>query len=301
VNLAISDPAKPGRFLLGIECDGAQFHSSRSARDRDRLRQQVLEAHGWIIHRVWSADWYLRAQAEMKKVEEAIAAARAEWDARDEDGFKPARAVPLSFEAERLDGVDLVTAVVGASRSSKPLSLPYVEADFSVNRLMEPHETSLGQMVEHVAKIIEVEGPIHLDEIAARIRILWGLGRAGSRIRAAVERAVSVAVRSNLAEGGPFYTKPGLPVSVRDRSVVKSATLRKPEMLPPAEVEKAILGIVEANYGAARDELVQSTSRVLGFSATSAQLRIVLSAGIDRLLQAGALVMKGDMLAAPSK
>src|SRR3546814_2149360 len=41
VDLAISDPEKPGRFLLGIECDGAQYHSSRSARDRDRLRQQV--------------------------------------------------------------------------------------------------------------------------------------------------------------------------------------------------------------------------------------------------------------------
>src|SRR3546814_10166623 len=56
VDLAISDPEKPGRFLLGIECDGAQYHSSRSARDRDRLRQQVLEAHGWIIHRVWRSE-----------------------------------------------------------------------------------------------------------------------------------------------------------------------------------------------------------------------------------------------------
>ncbi|MEJ1968692.1 MAG: AAA domain-containing protein [Rhizomicrobium sp.] len=60
VDLAISDPDKPGRYVLGIECDGAQYHASRSARDRDRLRQLVLEDHGWIIHRIWSADWYLR-------------------------------------------------------------------------------------------------------------------------------------------------------------------------------------------------------------------------------------------------
>ncbi len=51
-----ADPEHPGRYLLGIECDGAAYHSSRSARDRDRLRQAVLEDHGWIIHRVWGSD-----------------------------------------------------------------------------------------------------------------------------------------------------------------------------------------------------------------------------------------------------
>jgi very-short-patch-repair endonuclease len=63
VDLAVSDPKKPGRFVLGIECDGAQYHSSRSARDRDRLRQNVLEAHGWVLHRIWSTDWFLPARA----------------------------------------------------------------------------------------------------------------------------------------------------------------------------------------------------------------------------------------------
>jgi very-short-patch-repair endonuclease len=51
VDFGVLDPAKRGRYLLGIECDGAAYHSSRSARDRDRLRQAVLEDHGWIIQR----------------------------------------------------------------------------------------------------------------------------------------------------------------------------------------------------------------------------------------------------------
>ncbi|TIO03953.1 MAG: hypothetical protein E5X93_31350, partial [Mesorhizobium sp.] len=58
IDLAVADPERPGRYILGIECDGAEYHSSRSARDRDRLRQSVLEDHGWIIHRIWSADWF---------------------------------------------------------------------------------------------------------------------------------------------------------------------------------------------------------------------------------------------------
>lgn len=58
IDLAVADPARPEHFLAGIECDGAQYHSSRSARDRDRLRQEVLEGLGWTILRVWSTDWF---------------------------------------------------------------------------------------------------------------------------------------------------------------------------------------------------------------------------------------------------
>ena len=60
IDLAVLDRQREGRYLLGIECDGAAYHSSRSARDRDRLRQAVLEDHGWIIHRIWSTDWFQR-------------------------------------------------------------------------------------------------------------------------------------------------------------------------------------------------------------------------------------------------
>ena len=301
VDLAVSDPDKPGRFVLGIECDGAQFHSSRSARDRDRLRQQVLEAHGWIIHRVWSADWYLRPQAEFKKVADAVAAARAEWGARDEEGYNPARAVPLSFVAELVGDLDIVTAIVGTDTGSVPARTSYVEASFPVNRQFEPHEAPISQMVDYVVKIVEVEGPVHIEEITARIRGLWGLTRAGSRIRAAVERASSIAVQAGRLTGDPFHTVHGQAVTVRDRSAVRSATLRKPDMLPPAEIEQAMLDIVIANYGAGRVDLMQSSSRAFGFSATSTQLRSVLSGAVDRLVADGLLVAKGEILVLAAK
>ena len=58
IDLALVDPARPGRYLLGVECDGATYHSSPTARDRDRLRQEVLESLGWVICRIWSTDWW---------------------------------------------------------------------------------------------------------------------------------------------------------------------------------------------------------------------------------------------------
>jgi very-short-patch-repair endonuclease len=77
IDLAVIDPAKPGRYLLGIECDGATYHSSPTARDRDRLRQSVLEGLGWTIHRIWSRDWIRDKMAEIEKVEQRIRALQA--------------------------------------------------------------------------------------------------------------------------------------------------------------------------------------------------------------------------------
>lgn len=68
VDLGVRDPRKMDAFLLGIECDGATYHRSRCARDRDRLRQQVLEGLGWNIHRVWSTDWFKDREREIEKI-----------------------------------------------------------------------------------------------------------------------------------------------------------------------------------------------------------------------------------------
>ncbi len=57
IDLAVRDPDVPGRYIVGIECDGKTYHSARTARDRDRIRQMVLESLGWKIVRVWSTDW----------------------------------------------------------------------------------------------------------------------------------------------------------------------------------------------------------------------------------------------------
>jgi len=63
IDLAVKDPGQPGRFLMGIECDGATYHSAKSARDRDRLRQDILEDLGWNISRIWSTDWFKNPEA----------------------------------------------------------------------------------------------------------------------------------------------------------------------------------------------------------------------------------------------
>jgi len=72
IDLAVKHPHHSGLFALGIECDGATYHSSRAARDRDRLREQVLKERGWNLHRIWSTDWFVNPLQAKAKLIEAV-------------------------------------------------------------------------------------------------------------------------------------------------------------------------------------------------------------------------------------
>ena len=72
IDMAVVDPRASGRYLVGIECDGRAYHSGATARDRDRLRQYVLEGLGWHIHRIWSTDWWLDPEAEVRKLKQLL-------------------------------------------------------------------------------------------------------------------------------------------------------------------------------------------------------------------------------------
>ncbi len=90
IDLGVIHPKHPGTFILGVECDGAAYHSARSARDRDRLREEVLCDLGWNIHRIWSTDWFKNSDKEINRIGEHIKSileqeqSREEYDERSE-------------------------------------------------------------------------------------------------------------------------------------------------------------------------------------------------------------------------
>ncbi|MGG1675922.1 DUF4011 domain-containing protein [Neobacillus sp. NRS-1170] len=72
IDLAVVDPHKQDSYLCAIECDGKTYHSSKVARDRDRLRQQVLENLGWKIHRIWSQEWFKKRNFEITRLKSLL-------------------------------------------------------------------------------------------------------------------------------------------------------------------------------------------------------------------------------------
>lgn len=72
IDLAVRHPDFAGVWLAGVECDGASYHGSATARDRDRIRQSVLEGLGWVILRIWSTDWFRAPQEAAGRIDAAL-------------------------------------------------------------------------------------------------------------------------------------------------------------------------------------------------------------------------------------
>ena len=297
IDLAVVDPLKPGRYLLGIECDGATYHASRSARDRDRLREIVLEDRGWKIHRVWSTDWFHRPEEQLRKVVAAIEEAKVQWNSDEEaqlsgedlavDGEVEDGEIERGAETEGTDGE------VGYAWAT-----PYVEARLKVPGSTPIPETSPAVLEGVVTAVVELEGPIHRDEIARRITSLWGQQRTGARIAEAVSKAVETGLSFGILLGeSDFITHAGqATVPVRDRSRVAAVGLKKPEMIPPSEVRQTILHLVTEHVGLRRDEVPSLVGRVLGFKATSAKLREMVETAIEVLHEKGDVTLRDEKL-----
>ncbi len=288
IDLGIKDPDRLGRYLLGIECDGATYHSAQSARDRDRLRQQVLEGLGWRIHRIWSTDWFRTPDSELRKSAEAIEAAKVHISSPPVQD--PENDLPDSNQVE--EEPEPEPAVTVHPKSEPPensLTEKYklVELVISING-RDLHEVPSYAMASWIQRVVEIESPVHLDEVARRI---------GNRIQSAVRAAARRAVRSEGIEirGEFLYWKEQGEIIVRDRSELPNAS-RKLGLIAPEEIEKAIKAIVSNAFGIEREELAREVCRLFGFKSVSAEMRRGVESVLDKLIAQEELTRKGDSL-----
>ena len=306
IDLAVIDPQRPGRYLLGIECDGATYHSARSARDRDRLsdgatyhsarsardrdrlREQVLVEKGWTMHHIWSTDWFRDPQRQLAKAEEAIRRAKLDEFEKDVPRVRPkSTCLPREEPKEGGEEVD-------------DTSTPYKMANPRVQLgAQELHNVTNHRMLEWILKVVAVESPVHVNEVALRIANAAGLKRTGRRIRERVGRAVGAGTRGRkLLRKGDFLWRPGHDedeIVIRRRDDVPP-NLRKPEMIAPEEIDAALLHAVQASYGIDADEAVAEASRLFGYRRTGPDIRLSFKRALKRLIVQGNLQERGGQL-----
>jgi very-short-patch-repair endonuclease len=303
IDLAVVDPDCPGRYLLGVECDGATYHSARWARDRDRLRQAVLEDHGWALHRIWSTDWFQSQHDQLRKLAATIEGQRLRNRNDESESSENQHYDNISDDEVMVDaaenGIERDSTRDDEDAETGFECSDYEEARFQVEMMSEEiHLLSIEELSNVATRVVHVEGPIHENEVVRRMTTLWGLARTGRRITDAVHAAIKCAEKSGkIRSAGEFYWHSDqTDFPIRNRERVKSAGLKKPEMLPPCELQSGICEFVAHHVSTTPDETVKAIGRMLGFRSTSRQLRERIEAEIDALIVQSELVHENGFL-----
>jgi hypothetical protein len=292
VDLAVVDPDRPGRYRLGILCDGPSYAAPRSARDRDRIRPTVLLGLGWRLAHAWSPDWW--HDPDGKRAELATMINREGDDDRPIE--PPSAPRPASISRDDL------AAEEGGGGPELPALPPYEVARLDVGaEESDPAALTADRLAGWVAEVVRVEGPVHEAEVVRRLADAIGLKRLAGKPKEAIERAASAPFRDGgpIRRRGAFLWPSGLErPEPRDRSALPSPS-RRLEYVSPEELSAAVERIVGDAFRIAPDDLPPAVSRLLGFPRTTEEVRGRVSATIDGLIASGRLERQGQRLVLP--
>lgn len=246
IDIGVKHPDKPGSFVLGVECDGAAYHSSRSARDRDRIRHDVLVGLGWNMHHIWGTDWYRRRGVEEARLRSAIEDAIAGRFAQS--GSRPGPRIEVEHR-ERPVRVEL------------DWTTPYAVSERDLDVWYEDLGTShaLGGLSRFVEGVALDESPLHFEDLKARVRDASGVGRIGSAIEANLRRAIQRSDEVDLDAG--FVVRPGQRITAL--RVPDEFESRPFDRVHDHELSFAMLKMVEETRSVPEGELFQLVAQLL--------------------------------------
>jgi len=304
IDLAIVDPERPGRYLLGVECDGAMYHSARTARDRDKLRQGVLEGLGWRLHRIWSTEWWRDRDGQLARLEEVIEDARRVRREPTEVAplLKPIAAAPVSaVEPDRTPPVEAAEAHAAVVEESPGAA--YVEADLGRVRgdqgaFYEPR--SMRAIRNALLKLVEVEAPVSLDRAVRRIGALWGFERVRAKARKRIEGILrSLAIRVEDDRGEPFLwplDADPTQLSTFRPSGPTGETRRQPGDVSTWELANAHVYVLSRFGGMGEDDLIREVGRLFDCARIGPKVRERVEGGLIRLKESGRVESSEDIV-----
>lgn len=258
IDMAVKDPVLSGKFVLGIECDGATYHSSRTARERDRLRQDMLENMGWRIYRIWSTDWIKDPKSEEEKLIDVVEESLKRLQSKTDTQIK---------HSQYINDIVIEEDIEQPKNSN---GFGFVEYELCV-----PEKYMHMMPLDALKTIIAIEQPIHFEELCRRMAPLYGRQKATSAVRNEV-RLLLVSIKGNVKIERDFIRFndfENLAVRIPQKG---SEYLRPINYISDEELLLAMTIIVQKSFGITPDDLFIVTAREFGYKRTGENITYTL-------------------------
>lgn len=289
IDIGVKHPDRQGTYVLGIECDGAMYHSAKTARDRDRLRQHVLEGLGWRIHRIWGPAWYRDRAGQETRLRTVIEEAVMNGVRKHVPPDDPAELVTVKHAEVDLDAPPTWAVSYSPARPKR------------VKTTREIHEPEARQQLHQlVEKLVHHEEPVHEERVFNTVWRAWGYGRSGKKIRKAFEDAVRELEGTTLQRDTArfLWVNPSRWEAVRVPTAGDKDTKRKVERVPVEELRLAVLRFVSDCRSVSRQETVSRLAKLFGWQSTTPNVEVELTTTIDQLVSEGAVRQHEEHLVA---
>ena len=310
IDIGIVDPSDPESFILGVECDGNTYRSSCSARDRDRLRGQILNQLGWKIHRIWSPTWVSRRDSEVKRLKEELIQIIENKSKLNNVSLLNESVESINCFSEKVEvktihfsGVEKIgvpykihplTASFKPNVTLRTLTYPYSSIQknafyFDCNRDLQ------SRLLE---ELVNNEGPIHFDYAVKRLASVWKVKRLGQKIIFAAREALDLLLDDEKIMARDNFLWPKRPTNIIVRVPVSDMpeTKRQPEHIPPEEIAEAMRLVVQYAIGISPESLIVETAKIFGFNPKTEKNRIRLLKVYEKMLYSGGILCKKNVV-----
>ena len=278
IDLAIKHPTHSGKYVLGIECDGAAYHSAKTARERDRLRQSVLEDMGWRIYRIWSTDWIKDPVTEGEKLVEAVEKALLDYNNETDD---------LVFE--RIEKVDdesaertYLTIDVKDTKRVDNDNLYQFEIRSAANFGGLPRDPNgYLDLADCIMEVVNAEFPVHYDLLCKRIAPLFGLEKVSSTVKKEVDYKLQQ-LKNHVIKQGEFFM-PNKEVVIKPMH----NNTRLIQHISTEELAVAMHHVAKVCVGATVDSICSETARAYGFKRKTDKINSSMMEAYEHLTLSG--------------
>ena len=290
IDLAVLHPETEGVYMAGILCDGPFYWSAADARDRDRLRGQVLEGLGWNLIRIWSPEWFQHPASCTKVLLDFLEEAAKKEPLKLSVEPLP-EIIPETVEEEE-PAEEPVEEAKSAEQTSSGGFVPYAVCDACVLQSYNQFASVQDSILQTaIVEIVRAEGPISEALLIARIKELGRVPRmtAGIKERIANLADASVTEGTLICDAEKFYAISGGELTARIREGKWSAA-----DVSLGEIALAAKIILEKQFATPKADLVKQTAASLGFKATAAVKQRV-EAGVDAACASGMILVENDV------
>lgn len=284
IDIAVKHPQDIQKYVIGIECDGHNYHLARTARDRDRLRQNMLKSIGWKLYRIWSTEWIKDPIAEEQRLLNAIQQAI-------EDSSNEINKIQQIETNEKINAITKNLIEVhpnseveeASSDMNNPYEFEYYKEAILSEYIQPEKRITLCDVIKFA---VEKEQPMHRELLYKRLACIFGNQKATIKVRRAIDSELNFSLKDDVEIINDFcWSK--LNKAVKVRIPEKNGEIRPINHICKEELAEAMKVIAERSIGINEEELFLITAREFGFQRCGDNIKQAMIESRDYLINSG--------------